>query len=624
MPKLSRLGLGPTILARWAKVQRTRGIRRMATKRQRATQSSPCVDAQKLNNDPSDDANDGLFDADSPQSFYTLIDRFYQANLAKITKGVSPAGVRTAFIGWLLQLMQSPGRILELELYFPLHVHEFLHKIIAHEPIAEGKDVRFQSKSWESMPWRGAAEAFNQLEDWWMLATNVPGLSNHAQRVVAFCTRQMLDAMSPANFVLTNPDLLSETIRSWGMNLIRGTELGMTDLWEHVTNTPPAGSENFIPGKQVAVTPGRVVFRNRLIELIQYEAKTKTVYREPILILPAWIMKYYILDLSPNNSLVKWLVSKGHTVFIVSWINPKSKDRNLSMDSYYRLGAMDALDTISCIFPKTKIHLAGYCLGGTLSIITAAAMARDNDKRLKSLSLLAAQGDFTEAGELLLFTNKSELAFLENMMWEKGYLDTKQMAGTFQMLRSYDLIWSKMLQDYMHGERRGMIDLFAWNADATRMPYKMHSEYLEKLFMNNDLAAGRYVVEGKNIAAESITAPSFIVSTEKDHVAPWKSVYKTHLLLNHDLTFVLVKGGHNAGIVSEPGHANAGYRIRRRKKTYSFISPEAWFDIAEQHDGSWWIPWQQWIVENSDPKRIPAPHLNEDLPRAPGTYVFQK
>lgn len=598
----------------------------MAIKRNKKTETPPCIDAAKLAQgyEEMDEIQPPSLDADGLQSFFKLMDRFYQANLAKLTNGVSPAGVRTSFVGWILQLMQSPGRMLELYLYYPMHCNDLLHKIISNAPVVEGKDVRFKSPNWEYLPWRAYAELFNMHEDWWQLATSVPGLSVQTHRLITFCSRQMLDAACPTNFVLSNPDLFDETLRTGGMNLIRGTELGMTDFWEHITNTAPVGTENFIPGKQVAITPGRVVFRNRLIELIQYEAQTKTVYKEPILILPAWIMKYYILDLSPQNSLVKWLISKGHTVFIVSWVNPTSKDRNLSMDDYYRLGIMAAIDAVSCIQAEAKIHLMGYCLGGTLSIIAAAAMASNHDNRLKSLTLLAAQGDFTEAGELLLFTNKAELAFIENMMWEQGYLDTKQMAGTFQMLRTYDLIWSKMIQDYMHGERRGMIDLFAWNADATRMPYKMHSEYLEKLFLNNDLASGRFSVEGKTIAAEDITLPSFVVSTEKDHVAPWKSVYKLHLMLNHDLTFVLVKGGHNAGIISEPGNPRNGYRIHRRKQSGSYLSPDRWLAVAEPRTDSWWLAWHTWLIDNSSPKRIARPSLNPDLPEAPGTYVFQK
>ena len=596
----------------------------MPTKRSNKSKAAPCIESEKRILEEETPDEPPYYEEGGPPSFYKLIDRFYQANLGKLTHGINPAGVRTSFVAWFLQLMQSPGRMLELYLYFPLHFQTILQKMMMNEPIAEGKDVRFKSEKWQTLPWRMGAENFCMLEKWWELATDVSGLSAQAHRLIKFCARQMLDANSPANFILTNPELFEETIRSWGMNLVRGTELGLTDLWEHVTNTPPAGVENFTPGKQVAITPGRVVFRNRLIELIQYEAQTKTVYREPILILPAWIMKYYILDLSPNNSLVKWLVSQGHTVFIVSWINPTTKDRNLSLNDYYRLGAMAALDKISCILPKTKIHLMGYCLGGTLALITASAMARDRDKRLKSLTLLAAQGDFTEAGELLLFTNKSEISFLENMMWEQGYLDTKQMAGTFQMLRSYDLIWSKMIQDYMHGERRGMIDLFAWNADATRMPYKMHSEYLEKLFLNNELVSGRFMVEGQTIAAENITAPAFVVSTEKDHVAPWKSVYKIHLMINHALTFVLVKGGHNAGIISEPGNPRGSYRLRKRKQATSFLSPEDWYQEAPQFEGSWWPAWSNWLIENSDPNRVTPPELDPKLPAAPGTYVFQK
>lgn len=597
----------------------------MATKKNKKPDQTSCIEVEKLATNTVNEPEDlPYYDESGPQSFYKIIDRFYQANLAKLTNGVNPAGVRASFVAWFLHMTQSPGLVLELAWYFPLHFNDMLRKVLSHAPIAEGKDVRFKSPKWEALPWRIGAETFCMIENWWELATEVSGVSTQTHRLIKFCVRQMLDANSPANFILTNPELFEETQRSMGMNLVRGTQLGFTDLWEHITNSPPAGIENFTPGKQVAITPGRVVFRNRLIELIQYEAQTKSVYREPILILPAWIMKYYILDLSPNNSLVKWLVGQGHTVFIVSWLNPKSIDRNLDMDDYYRLGAMDAIDKVACLHPKTKIHLMGYCLGGTLSIITASAMARDNDKRLKSLTLLAAQGDFTEAGELLLFTNKAEVSFLENMMWEQGYLDTKQMAGTFQMLRSYDLIWSKMIQDYMHGERRGVIDLFAWNADATRMPYKMHSEYLEKLFLNNDLVAGRFLVEGKNIAAEDITVPSFIVSTEKDHVAPWKSVYKINLMLNHNLTFVLVKGGHNAGIISEPGNPRSGYRLQERKKRNTFLSPEVWYENADQYDGSWWLAWHQWLVNNSDPKRIAPPVLDPKLPKAPGTYVFQK
>ncbi|STX44567.1 putative Poly-beta-hydroxybutyrate polymerase [Legionella donaldsonii] len=582
-------------------------------------------EAIKCSMEPGDEpccAPDGMHELDN---FFRFIDKSFQANLAKGTAGISPASVRNAYFVWLSQLAESPGLLLELALYHILHAHDCINNVICVDKAAGGKDVRFHKESWQAMPWRLFAEGFLQVEDWWRRATTqVPGLPKPVERTVSFWARQFLDAWSPSNFALTNPDLFHETIRSNGLNLIRGTEIAIEDLFERITGTPPAGAEHFIPGKNVAVTPGRVVFSNHLIELIQYEPQTKTVFKEPVLILPAWIMKYYILDLSPNNSLVKWLVGQGHTVFIVSWRNPDGDDRNLGMDDYYRQGAMAAIDAVSTSLPQAKINLMGYCLGGTLAMITAAAMARDGDKRLNSLTLLAAQGDFREAGELMLFASEGEVSFLKNMMWDQGYLDTKQMAGSFQMLRTYDLIWSKMIQDYLHGMSRGMIDLTAWNADATRMPYKMHSEYLEKLFLNNDFAEGRFAVEGEPIASENIQVPVFAVGTEKDHVAPWKSVYKIHLMANGDITFVLTSGGHNAGIVSELGHLGRYYYIHERKRNEAYLAPSRWLDRAEKRDNSWWQAWHDWLTQQDTQKRVSPPGIDKALPTAPGVYVMQK
>lgn len=556
---------------------------------------------------------------------FQFIDKTYQANLGKLTAGFSPASLASTYFAWVAQLLQSPGSMARLALHPLLHANKYLSNLTTHEKPGDGKDVRFHTDNWSLYPWRLWAEQFLQFEAWCLeAATKVPGVSIPVKRSVQFRFRQILDALSPSNFILTNPDLFQETLRSGGSNLIRGTELALQDLLEKLSGSPPAGVEHFIPGKQVAITPGKIVYKNHLIELIQYQAQTPKVYKEPLLIIPAWIMKYYILDLLPENSLVNWLVEQGHTVFMISWLNPGKEDRNLSMDDYYRMGAMDAIDAISALIPQSKIHLMGYCLGGTLAMITAAAMAKNQDHRLKSLTLLAAQGDFTQAGELLLFITKSEVSFLKSMMWDQGYLDTKQMAGSFQMLRSYDLIWSKMVQDYMHGKQRGMIALLAWNADATRMPYKMHSEYLEQLFLNNELAQGRFMVEGQHIVAENIHVPTFVVSTDKDHVAPWKSVYKTHLLINSDITFVLTHGGHNAGIVSEPGHKNRSYLIRERKKDSAYLDPHTWLEEAESKSGSWWIPWHKWLVTHSSKTRVTPPTLKPRLPNAPGTYVLQK
>lgn len=564
-------------------------------------------------------------DSENTDSLFKFMDKLYQANLGKFTAGLSPAALQTSYFSWVAQLLQSPGTLTRLGTYPLLHANDYLTNLFTQDIPRDGNDVRFHTENWSIYPWRLWAELFLLTEDWCLQATTkVPGLPIPVKRTVAFRMRQILDALSPSNFVLTNPDLFQETIRSNGQNLIRGTELAIQDMIEKLTGAPPAGVENFIPGKQVAITKGKVVFKNHLIELIQYEAQTDKVYKEPVLIIPAWIMKYYILDLLPENSLVNWLTKQGHTVFIVSWRNPGSEDRNLGMEDYYKLGAMGAIDAVSKEIPNTKIHLMGYCLGGTLAMITAAAMANNKDERLKTLSLLAAQGDFAEAGELLLFITKSEVSFLKSMMWEQGYLDTKQMAGTFQMLRSYDLIWSKMVQDYMHGQQRGMIALLAWNADATRMPYKMHSEYLEQLFLNNDFAEGRYTMENKHIVAENIKAPAFVVSTEKDHVAPWKSVYKTHLLMNSNLTFVLTNGGHNAGIVSEPGHEGRTYRIKERKKDDAYLDPNTWLKEAPLKTGSWWTAWHEWLVQNSSSDLVKARKISTSLPAAPGSYVLQK
>ena len=384
----------------------------------------------------------------------------------------------------------------------------------------------------------------------------------------------------------------------------------------------PVGAEAFVPGQNVAITPGKVIYRNRLIELIQYAPSTETVRPEPVLITPAWIMKYYILDLSPHNSLVRFLTEQGFTVFMISWRNPSAEDRDLDMEAYRRLGVMAALDVISRLMPDRKIHAAGYCLGGTLLAIAAAAMARDNDERLKSVTLLAAQTDFTEAGELTLFVNESQLDFLEDLMWEHGFLDSKEMAGAFQLLRSNDLVWSYALKSYLMGEREPMTDMMAWNADATRMPYKMHSEYLRRLFLNNDLAEGRLRVNGGAVALSEIRAPIFAVGTERDHVAPWRSVYKIHLLADTEITFLLTSGGHNVGIVSAPATKRGDYRFTSRVDGEHYADPAEWVKIAAVREGSWWPEWSAWLAARSGPPVAP-PAMAEALCDAPGTYVLQ-
>jgi polyhydroxyalkanoate synthase subunit PhaC len=439
----------------------------------------------------------------------------------------------------------------------------------------------------------------------------------------------VLDIFSPTNFILTNPEVLKVTMEEKGANLLKGLANVIEDTQRKLEGKKPKGAERYKVGKNMALTPGKVIFKNDLIELIQYEPQTQKVYAQPVLIIPAWIMKYYILDLIPEKSLVKFLVDKGHTVFMVSWKNPGPEDRDKGMDDYLKKGAMAAIDIVSQITPSKKIHTMGYCLGGTLLTIAAAAMARKGDNRLESITLLAAQVDFTEAGELMLFIDEGQVTYLENQMWFDGYLDAKIMSGAFQLLRSNDLIWSRLVNEYLLGKRQPMFDLMAWNNDATRMPYRMHSEYLRKLFLQNELSRGRYEVDGLPIAVSDIRCPAFLVSTIKDHVAPWRSVYKFNLSSDAErITFVLTSGGHNAGIISEPDHPRRTYQISTRREGERYIDPDTWRKTTPVKKGSWWLAWQEWLVENSSDE-MPSPRTMGDpengiipIMDAPGSYVL--
>ncbi len=407
-----------------------------------------------------------------------IVDRSAHATVARFTAGLSPAALAEAYLDWATHLAYAPGKRLQLAdkatrksvrlaNYLARNALQPDGSSCCIEPLPQ--DHRFDAPEWKQWPYNLIHQSFLLNQQWWHNATTgIRGVTKQHENVVEFAARQMLDMVSPANFLATNPELMRRTLETGGTNLAQGMR-NMVEDWERtISGHKPQGAENFQVGRDVAVTPGKVVYRNRLIELIQYEPATDKVQPEPILIVPAWIMKYYILDLSPHNSLVKYLTEQGFTVFMISWKNPTEADRDLGMEDYRELGIMAALDAIGSIVPDRKVHATGYCIGGTLLSIAAATMARDLDDRLQSLTLLAAQTDFTEAGELMLFINESELAFLEDLMWEQGFLDTKQMAGAFQLLRSNDLVWSRMVRNYMMGEREPMTDLMAWNADATR------------------------------------------------------------------------------------------------------------------------------------------------------------
>ena len=569
-----------------------------------------------------------------------VLDRATHASIARATMGLSPASLIGAYLDWLTHLYAAPGKRLQLiEKAFrkSMRLQKFaLHCAQRYARAGDGaqpcieplpQDQRFASAAWQQWPFNIFYQSHLLAQQWWHVATTgVPGVSAQHERVVEFAARQTLDVLSPSNFVLTNPEILAKMQKDGGQNFLRGLQYFMED-WERLAGgLPPVGTEKFRPGREVAVTPGKIIYRNRLIELIQYTPTTQKVQSEPVLFVPAWIMKYYILDLSPQNSMIKYLVDQSFTVFAISWKNPDPEDRDLGMDDYRNLGVMAALDVIAAIVPDCRVHGVGYCIGGTLLAIASAALARNSLSPFQSLTFLAAQIDFDEPGELQLFIDESQLRFLEDMMWEQGFLDAKQMSGAFQMLRSTDLVWSRNMREYLLGERQPMTDLMAWNADSTRMPFRMHSEYLRKLYLGNDLAEGRFYMDGAPITISDIHAPVFCVGTVNDHVAPWRSVYRWNLLTHTEVTFVLTSGGHNAGIISEPGHNGRTYKIAMRHDYDLHIDADAWSQQTPLKEGSWWVEWVLWLKQKSraetNPPATGAPQVGlREIADAPGTYV---
>lgn len=567
-----------------------------------------------------------------PRRHFQTLERSQRAALARLTQGISPYAVASAYVDWCMHLAMSPGAQLDVAAHAFTNASKLWIYTLARmsgerpEPPFPLNGWAFQEDGmWSELPMDAVRQWHLALSDLGQFAAEVPrGMETIDQNRVSFMTRQWMDALAPQNNPLVNPDLWRRTMAEGGMNLVRGFSHALEDMARQADGRSPAGAGKFKVGETLACTPGRVVFRNDLIELIQYASQSETVHAEPILIVPAWIMKYYILDLSPHNSLVRFLVGKGFTVFMISWRNPTSEDRNLSFDDYRTKGVMAALEEISRLVPARGIHACGYCLGGTILAIAAATMARDSDRRLQSLTLLAAQTDFSEAGELMLFVDESQVAFLEDMMWDQGVLDTHQMAGAFRILRTNELVWSRMIREYILGERDTMNDLMAWNSDQTRMPYLMHAQYLRGLFLENRLTAGRFAVEGRVIALRDIDAPVFLVATEKDHIAPWRSVYKFRLFADTEITFVLTTGGHNAGIVSEPGHLNRSFHTAISGQDDKYVDPDGWLLRAERREGSWWPAWSDWLGRRSSPERVPPPGDEgwPDLGPAPGSYVF--
>lgn len=587
------------------------------------------------------------------------IDAAFHAQLAKASMGFSPISLSLAYADWAMHLATSPGRQLLLAQYAATLAQQTLsrNRVLCCEPapqtdsmLTREVDPRFSDVSWNQWPFNVMKETFKANDAWWHESTQLNGVSKHHQHVVSFFTRQALDALSPSNWPLSNPEVLKKGIESMGQSWIRGYQSYAKDVmaYQNARASGDASVSNvldFEVGKDVALTPGHVVFRNHLMELIQYTPTTELVYPEPLLIVPSCIMKYYILDLSPSNSMVRYLVGKGHTVFMMSWRNPDASDRDLGMQDYLQRGVMEAMAAVKLHTGAPRIHALGYCLGGTFLSIVAAALGRggaqsqvrgqnphrrqsdianpDKLPELASVTLLAAQTEFSEPGELGVFIDDDQLNNLNEAMARTGYLSGRQMAGSFQFLNSRDLIWSRNTRRYLLGQDEVGNDMMSWNADLTRLPERMHSEYLSSLFLNNALATGHYRVGGVGVALMDIKAPLLVVGTVRDHVSPWRSVYKIHLLTDTETTFILAAGGHNAGIVSEPGHRNRSYQIDRVEKGHDWIEPDEWAAQAPVHEGSWWDAMHLWLHERSGAPVTPAP-INPAgvLCNAPGDYVM--
>ena len=489
----------------------------------------------------------------------------------------------------------------------------------------------FAANAWNHWPFNVYAHTHAHFKKWSLQAlAAAEGMAPGNALRLEFLRRLCVDAASPAHYLLTNPELLAQTSAESGANLARGLQYWLEDATRLVTRDRAPGTEKFQVGTQVAVTPGQVVLRNELMELIQYSPQGASVHAEPVLITPAWIMKYYVLDLSPHNSLVQYLVRAGHTVFMISWKNPTAADRNLGMDDYLRLGLRAALDAVGAIVPGRGIHTVGYCIGGTLLTIGAAHLARSGDARIASVTLLAAQTDFSEPGELAVFISPNQLAALEAQMQRDGVLRSESMSAAFALLRASDLIWAPAINQYLRGQRAPLNDLMAWNADGTRMPCRMHGEYLTRLYLRNELSTGSFTVNGEAVDLGAIGVPMFVVGTETDHVAPWHSVFKTGALARSgDYTFLLTSGGHNAGIVSGPANAKRRHSLRHwdSAAAAAAATPADYLASAEQRAGSWWPTWQQWLATHSDAVRVPPPPMGNaaagyaPLGEAPGDYV---
>jgi len=546
-----------------------------------------------------------------------------------------PLNIGSAFLEMTARLMTNPARIMQAQIgfwqdYLTLWQNTARRMMGAQvDPvIAERKgDKRFKDDAWREN------EVFDFIKQSYLLSsryfTNVvhgaEGLDPKTAQKVDFYTRQFVDAMSPTNFWLTNPEVLRKTAETGGENLLKGLSNLLSDLerGRGKLRINMTDESKFSIGENIAVTPGKVVYRNPLMELIQYSPTTETVLKRPLLILPPWINKFYILDLRPKNSFVRWAVSQGHTVFVVSWVNPDESLAQMGFDDYMRLGPYAAIDAIEKATGERQVNAIGYCLGGTLLACTLAHMAKRRDDRIASATFFTTMLDFEESGELGVFIDEEQLQALEAKMSQRGYLEGSEMADTFNMLRANDLIWSFVVQNYLLGQEPFPFDLLFWNGDSTRMPAKMHSFYLRRMYQQNDLVKpGAIELDGEVLDLRDIKVPSYLLATREDHIAPWKSSYRATQIFTGPVRFVLAASGHIAGVVNPPESGKYSHWVDNGEAAPE--KPTDWFEGATEFAGSWWPDWQRWVVSH-DRTMVPARQPGEGglpaLEDAPGSYV---
>jgi polyhydroxyalkanoate synthase len=550
---------------------------------------------------------------------------------------IDPLNIAGAFFEMTHRLMTDPMRLVQAQLslwsdYMQLWqstATKFLTGNSA-EPVAapDPGDRRFRDAAWSENALFDYIKQSYLLTARWMqsIVQHVEGMDDKTAKKVDFYTRQFVDAIAPSNFVLTNPEVLRTTIESGGENLLHGLKHVLDDLERGKGRLmiKMTDLDAFEVGRNIAITPGKVIYQNDLLQLLQYEPTTEKVHRRPLLIMPPWINKYYILDLQPKNSFVRWAVAQGHTVFVVSWVNPGEELAQKSFDDYMLEGPLACLDAMQKATGEREANVIGYCLGGTLLAATLAYMAAKGDDRFASATFLAAMVDFTEAGELGIFIDEEQLATLEDRMRQHGYLEGSDMATTFNMLRANDLIWSFVVNNYLLGKEPFPFDLLYWNSDSTRMPAAMHSFYLRKMYQENKLIEpGGITLDNVPIDIRKIATPCFVLSAREDHIAPWKATYMAPQLYQGPVKFVLAASGHIAGIVNPPDAKKYGHyeNARRPKK------PDDWLAGAKFAEGSWWPVWEKWITRHGGgkvPARKPGDHQLTPVEDAPGSYVKAK